>query len=227
MTNTPFDLSELSRVPEGIQESETIQEVLTTLIDVFKVKQALLNSGIRLEEDVLPVLARKIATLILDQITNIRSDAPYISIWEKGKNKDIKMVYINPSIEKIIGFPSDQILKVGFNNFVTNDLVKKYSESDSGPDEEDIPIEKVKYEREQQTIEDNWERIYEVLKKGGIAYVKDVAEIEQIGNIFISTGTLIDVTPETAFKNKIKKNLEKLKKEMTALDRSLEFFLKI
>ncbi|MBL0713229.1 MAG: hypothetical protein JJV98_05965 [Desulfosarcina sp.] len=47
-----------------------------------------------------------------------RIDAPYVSVWEKGRCQEVKMVYINPAIEKITGFSARKVLKIGFSIFV-------------------------------------------------------------------------------------------------------------
>ena len=133
---------------------------------------------------------------LLDQMTTDRVDAPYISVWEKGRHQEVKMIYVNPAIEKITGFTAQQVLKVGFSIFVPDDLITKFEQKDGTTEKIDVPIEKARQERQWQQIDGRWERVYEILNKNGTAFVRDVAVIEEMDSLCISTGTLTDASLE-------------------------------
>jgi PAS domain-containing protein len=178
-------------------ERDALHDTLASVAERLGLRQGLQAMGLMLSEAVLRRLLPKIAALKLDELVNPRADAPYISIWEAGRKKSIRMVYINPAIERISGFSPAEVLSIGFHVFVTDDLITRYHTDGIGAvRREEIPIEQVFAERQQQSFEHHWERIYEILTRRGAAFVKDVAEIEQVDSWFISTGTLVDVTAE-------------------------------
>jgi PAS domain-containing protein len=104
------------------------------------------------------------------------------------------MIYVNPAIETITGFTAQQVLKVGFSIFVPGDMITRIDRTVEGPAKIDIPIERARQERQRHQMEGRWERIYEILKKDGTAFVRDVAVIEEIDALCISTGCLTDVS---------------------------------
>lgn len=195
MTIPTYDY-ELLDLPAGAARQGTIQATLDALVETFHVHRHLAGCGILFEEPAMRRIAQKVAVHLLDQAVNERSDAPYVSVWEEGRRKEIRMVYINPAIQRITGYSATQVLKVGFNIFVPDDTLTRIHQDAAGGITEEIPIEAVREDREQKQLADHWESIYQVLKKDGTGYVKDVATIERVGNVCISCGTLVDVTAE-------------------------------
>jgi len=183
--------------PEPLADSETLQGLLSALADSLRIKERLQPLFPAMGEVALDRLAIKIAVLQLDEMVNPRADAPYVSVWEAGQRKKIRMVYINGAIERITGFSAREVLDIGFNIFVPDDLITRYRQGESGaPQREEIPIEAARSEREAQALDPHWQRTYEILTRHGTAFVKDVAEIECVAGYFISTGTLVDVSNE-------------------------------
>lgn len=195
MTIPTYDY-DLLDLPAGAARQGTIQTTLDALVETFHVHRHLAGCGILFEEPAMRRIAQKVAVHLLDQAVNERSDAPYVSVWEEGRRKEIRMVYINPAIQRITGYSATQVLKVGFNIFVPDDTLTRIHQDAAGGITEEIPIEAVREDREQKQLADHWESIYQVLKKDGTGYVKDVATIERVGNVCISCGTLVDVTAE-------------------------------
>lgn len=195
MTKYTFKIEDIGKLPDSFDQSKLIIDVETALIEAFSIKEALYTCEIELSPQTRQRLAGKIAALVFDQIKNKRTEAPYISIWERDNEKKIKMVYINPSITEITGFSPTDILRTGFNIFVADDTLTNIAHDEDGTHEEDVPLEQAKVDREQTEI-NTWNKTYEILTKEGTAFVKDIATIEYIGKIAISTGILIDVTPE-------------------------------
>lgn len=187
---------EVLDLPAQLAGQGALEEVLEALVERFQVMRHLEGCGLRLPAAAMRRLARKLAVLLLDQAVHERSDAPYISVWEEGRRKEIRMIYINPAIRRITGYPAAQVLKVGFNIFVPDDTLTRIHGGAGGRLSEEIPIEAAREDREQMQVAQRWEGIYQVLKRDGTGYVKDVATIERVGTVFISCGTLIDVTAE-------------------------------
>jgi hypothetical protein len=90
------------------------------------------------------------------------------------------------------GFSAQQVLKVGFSIFVPDDTITRFDRRDGAVAKVDVPIEKARQDRQRQQIGGRWERVYEILKKDGTAFVRDIAVIEEIDELCISTGTLMD-----------------------------------
>ena len=86
------------------------------------------------------------------------------------------------------------MLKVGFSIFVPDDTITRIDRTVEGPAKIDIPIERGRQERQRHQMEGRWERVYEILKKDGTALVRDVAVIEEIDGLCISTGRLTDIS---------------------------------
>jgi PAS domain S-box-containing protein len=160
------------------------------------VPRFLAGCGLPLTDETEKRLSLKLVAHLLDQMTTDRVDAPYISVWEKGRHQEVKMIYVNPAIEKITGFTAQQVLKVGFSIFVPDDLITKFEQKDGTTEKIDVPIEKARQERQWQQIDGRWERVYEILNKNGTAFVRDVAVIEEMDSLCISTGTLTDASLE-------------------------------
>jgi PAS domain S-box-containing protein len=196
MDETTYPFYELVEFPTILLETPGFQEALDRLIEVCQLPRFLAGSGLQLEDAAAKRLSLKMVAHLLDQMTTDRVDAPYISVWEKGRHQEVKMVYVNPAIEKITGFSAQQVLKVGFSIFVPDDMITRFDQKDGALEKVDVPIERARQERQRQQIAGRWERVYEILKKEGTAFVRDVAVIEEIGNLCISTGTLTDATLE-------------------------------
>ena len=196
MDETTYPFYELVEFPTILMETPGFQEALDRLIEFCQLPRFLAGSGLQLEDAAEKRLSLKMMAHLLDQMTTDRVDAPYISVWEKGRHQEVKMVYVNPAIEKITGFSAQQVLKVGFSIFVPDDMITRFDQKDGAMEKVDVPIERARQERQRQEIEGRWERVYEILKKEGTAFVRDVAVIEEIGNLCISTGTLTDATLE-------------------------------
>jgi len=196
MKDAIYPFYEIVEFPTILLETPGFQETLDKLIDYCQVPRFLSGSGLPMEADAQKRLSLKLVAHLLDQMTTDRVDAPYISVWEKGRHQEVKMIYVNPAIEKITGFSAQQVLKVGFSIFVPDDLITKFEQKGDAMEKVDVPIEKARQERQWQQIGGRWERVYEILKKDGTAYVRDVAVIEEISGLCISTGTLTDATLE-------------------------------
>ena len=196
MEETTYPFYELVEFPTILLETPGFQEALDRLIEFCQLPRFLAGSGLQLEDAAEKRLSLKMMAHLLDQMTTDRVDAPYISVWEKGRHQEVKMVYVNPAIEKITGFSAQQVLKVGFSIFVPDDMITRFDQKDGALEKVGVPIERARQERQQQQIAGRWERVYEILKKEGTAFVRDVAVIEEIGNLCISTGTLTDATLE-------------------------------
>ena len=196
MDETTYPFYELVEFPTILMETPGFQEALDRLIEFCQLPRFLAGSGLQLEDAAEKRLSLKMMAHLLDQMTTDRVDAPYISVWGKGRHQEVKMVYVNPAIEKITGFSAQQVLKVGFSIFVPDDMITRFDQKDGAMEKVGVPIERARQERQQQQIAGRWERVYEILKKEGTAFVRDVAVIEEIGNLCISTGTLTDATLE-------------------------------
>lgn len=196
MDETTYPFYELVEFPTILMETPGFQEALDRLIEFCQLPRFLAGSGLQLEDAAEKRLSLKMMAHLLDQMTTDRVDAPYISVWGKGRHQEVKMVYVNPAIEKITGFSAQQVLKVGFSIFVPDDMITRFDQKDGALEKVGVPIERARQERQQQQIAGRWERVYEILKKEGTAFVRDVAVIEEIGNLCISTGTLTDATLE-------------------------------
>jgi PAS domain-containing protein len=195
-TNEEYPLQEMVDFASLVVGTNAFAEVLTSLIEAFKLPRFLENIGIRADEAAMRRLEAKVAAHLLDQLTTDRIDAPYISVWEKGRHQEVKMVYINPAIEKITGFSARKVLRIGFSIFVPDDLITRVDRSGQSPVHRQVPIEQEREERQQAALQGRWERIYEILTRNGTSYVKDVAIIEEVGSLCISSGTLIDITDQ-------------------------------
>ncbi len=195
-TKEEYPLQEMVDYASLVVGTNVFAEVMTSLIEAFKLPRFLENIGIRADDAAMPRLEAKVAAHLLDQLTTDRIDAPYISIWEKERHQDVKMVYINPAIEKITGFSARKVLRIGFSIFVPDDLITRVDRSGASPIHRQVPIEQEREERQQAASKGRWERIYEILTRSGTSYVKDVAIIEEVGNLCISSGTLIDITDQ-------------------------------
>ena len=191
-----YPLYEIVEFPTILLETPGFQETLDSLIEFCQLPRFLAGSGLTLEPEAEKRLSLKLVAHLLDQMTTDRVDAPYISIWERGCHQEVKMVYVNPAIEKITGFSAQQVLKVGFSIFVPDDMITRIDQKDGAMEKVGVPIERARQERQREQIAGRWERVYEILKKEGTAFVRDVAVIEEIGNLCISTGTLTDATLE-------------------------------
>lgn len=196
MDETSYPFYEIVEFPAILLETPGFQETMDRLIDFCRVPRFLAGCGLPLTPETEKRLSLKLVAHLLDQMTTDRVDAPYISVWEKGRHQEVKMIYVNPAIEKITGFTAQQVLKVGFSIFVPDDLITKFERKDGTTEKVDVPIEKARQERQWQQIDGRWERVYEILNKNGTAFVRDVAVIEEIDRLCISTGTLTDASLE-------------------------------
>lgn len=196
MDQKTYPLHELVEFPAILSETPGFQETMDRLVDLCRIPRFLADSGLPLTPEAEKRLSWKLAAHLLDQMTTDRVDAPYISVWQRHRHQEVKMVYVNPAIEKITGFTAQQVLKVGFSIFVPDDTITRIDHRDGAVEKVDVPIEKARQERQRDQIEGRWERVYEILKKSGTAFVRDRAVIEEIGDLCISTGTLTDVTAE-------------------------------
>ncbi len=196
MDEKSYPFYEIVEFPAILLETPGFKETLDRLIDFCQVPRFLAGCGLPLTPETEKRLSLKLVAHLLDQMTSDRVDAPYISVWEKGRHQEVKMIYVNPAIEKITGFTAQQVLKVGFSIFVPDDLITKFEQKDGTTEKVDVPIEKARQERQWQQIDGRWERVYEILNKNGTAFVRDVAVIEEIDSLCISTGTLTDASLE-------------------------------
>ena len=191
-----YPLHEMVDFASVVVETTAFENVLTSLIEAFKLPRFLAGIGVQADADAMRRLEAKVAAHLLDQLTTDRVDAPYVSVWEKGRHQEVKMVYINPAIEKITGFSARKVLKIGFSIFVPDDLITRVDRTGESPVHRQVPIEQEREERQQEALRGRWERIYEILTRHGTSYVKDVALIEEVENLCISSGTLIDITDQ-------------------------------
>ena len=196
MDKESYPLYEIVEFPRILLETPGFQESLDRLIGFCQVPRFLAGSGLDIRPEAEKRLSLKLVAHLLDQMTTDRVDAPYISVWESGRHQEVKMVYVNPAIETITGFTAHQVLKVGFSIFVPDDLITRFDNRDGTVEKVDVPIEKARQERQRREIEGRWERVYEILNKERTAYVRDVAVIEEIDGLCISTGILMDATKE-------------------------------
>lgn len=196
MENATYPLHEIVEFPAILSQTPGFQELLEGLIDMCHIPRFLTGSGLTFSPAAEKRLSGKLLACLLDQMTTDRVDAPYISVWQRNRRQEVKMIYVNPAIEKITGFTAQQVLKVGFSIFVPDDTITRLDRRDGAMQRIDVPIERAREERQRHQIDGRWERVYEILKKDGTAFVRDVAVIEEIGDLCISTGTLTDVTLE-------------------------------
>jgi PAS domain S-box-containing protein len=196
MDDAVYPFYEIVEFPAILLETPGFQETLDRLVGLCRVPRFLAGSGLQLDATAEKRLSLKLVAHLLDQMTTERVDAPYVSVWEKGRHQEVKMVYVNPAIEKITGFSAQQVLKVGFSIFVPDDTITRFARRDGAVEKVAIPIEKARQDRQRQQIGERWERVYEILKKDGTAFVRDIAVIEEVGNLCISTGILMDAGPE-------------------------------
>jgi PAS domain S-box-containing protein len=195
-TEETYPFYEMVEFPAILLETPGFQETLDRLTELCRVPRFLAGTGLALSPEAESRLRLKLVAHLLDQMTTDRVDAPYISVWESGRHQEVKMVYINPAIEKMTGFSAQQVLKVGFSIFVPDDTITRFDRRDGTVTKVDVPIEKARQDRQRQQIGERWERVYEILKKEGTGYVRDVAVIEEIGNLCVSTGILMDASSE-------------------------------
>ncbi len=193
-----YPLHEMVDFASVVVETTAFEDVLASLIETLRLPHFLADIGFKVEPGAMRRLEAKVAAHLLDQLTTDRVDAPYVSVWEKGRHQEVKMVYINPAIEKITGFSARKVLKIGFSIFVPDDLITRVDRTGENPVHRQVPIEQEREERQQAARRGRWERIYEILTRHGTRYVKDVALIEEVGNLCISSGTLIDITDQFA-----------------------------
>ncbi len=191
-----YPLHEMVDFAAVLVETTAFKDVLTALVETFNLPHFLSGIGIQGEDGAMRRLETKVAAHLLDQLTTDRVDAPYVSVWEKGRHQEVKMVYINPAIEKITGFSARKVLKIGFSIFVPDDLITRVDRTGENLVHRQVPIEQERDARQQEVLQGRWERIYEILTRHGTRYVKDVALIETVGNLCISSGTLIDITEQ-------------------------------
>ena len=191
-----YPLHEMVDFAAVVVETTAFKRVLTSLIETFNLPHFLSGIGLEAEAGAMRRLEAKVAAHLLDQLTTDRVDAPYVSVWAKGRHQEVKMVYINPAIENITGFSARKVLKIGFSIFVPDDLITRVDRTGGAPVHRQVPIEQEREERQQEALRGRWERIYEILTRHGTRYVKDVALIETVGNLCISSGTLIDITDQ-------------------------------
>jgi PAS domain S-box-containing protein len=196
MNEAIYPFYEIVAFPTILLETPGFQDSLDHLVELCRVPRFLAGSGLAMTPEAEKKLSLKLVAHLLDQMTTERVDAPYISVWERGRHQEVKMLYVNPAIEKITGFSAQQVLKVGFSIFVPDDMITKIDQKDGAMEKVGVPIERARQERQRGEIAGRWERVYEILKKEGTAFVRDVAVIEEIGNLRISTGTLTDATLE-------------------------------
>ena len=123
MDEKSYPFYEIVEFPAILLETPGFQETLDRLIDYCQVPRFLAGCGLPLTDETEKRLSLKLVAHLLDQMTTDRVDAPYISVWEKGRHQEVKMIYVNPAIEKITGFTAQQVLKVGFSVFVPDDLI--------------------------------------------------------------------------------------------------------
>ena len=195
-TEKTYPFYEIVEFQAILLETPGFQETLDRLTELCRVPRFLAGTGLALNPEAESRLRLKLVAHLLDQMTTDRVDAPYISVWESGRHQEVKMVYINPAIEKMTGFSAQQVLKVGFSIFVPDDTITRFDRRDGAVTKVDVPIEKARQDRQRQQIGERWERVYEILKKEGTGYVRDVAVIEEIGDLYVSTGILMDASPE-------------------------------
>ena len=111
--NEEYPLHEMVDFASVVVETTAFENVLSSLIEAFELPRFLAGIGIEAEADAMRRLESKVAAHLLDQLTTDRVDAPYVSVWEKGRHQEVRMVYINPAIEKITGFSARKVLKIG------------------------------------------------------------------------------------------------------------------
>jgi len=192
METETYPFYEMVEFPSILLETPGFQEALDRMVGLCRIPRFLAGTGLPLTPAAEKRLSMKLVAHLLDQMTTERVDAPYISVWERGRHQEVKMVYINPAIEKMTGFSAQQVLKVGFSIFVPDDTITRFDRRDGAVAKVDVPIEKARQDRQRQQIGGRWERVYEILKKDGTAFVRDIAVIEEIDELCISTGTLMD-----------------------------------
>ena len=196
MDDATYPLYELVQFPKILRETPGFVDALERLIELSRVSRFLAGSGLPMTPAAAERLRWKLMAHLLDQMSTERVDAPYISVWERGRHQEVRMIYVNPAIAKITGFTAQQVLKVGFSIFVPDDTITKFDRTADSPTKIDVPIERARQERQRHQIEGRWERVYEILTKDGTGFVRDVAVIEDIDGLCISTGTLTDITTE-------------------------------
>ena len=196
MDDASYPPHEMVEFPAILNETPGFVEAVEGLIEVSRISRFLAGSDLALTPAAEKRLRWKLMAHLLDQMSTDRVAAPYISVWERGRHQEVRMLYVNPAIEKITGFTAQQVLKVGFSIFVPDDTITKFDRTGGAATKIDVPIERARQERQQHRIEGRWERVYEILKKDGTGFVRDVAVIEDIDGLCISTGTLTDISTE-------------------------------
>lgn len=196
METETYPFYEMVEFPAILLETPGFEDALDRLVGLCRIPRFLAGTGLPMTPAAEKRLSRKLAAHLLDQMSTDRVDAPYLSVWESGRHQEVKMVYINPAIEKMTGFSALQVLKVGFSIFVPDDTITRFDRRDGNLEKVDVPIEKARQDRQRRQIGRRWERVYEILKKDGTAFVRDVAVIEEIDGLCISTGILMDASRE-------------------------------
>lgn len=196
MDDDTYPFYELVEFPAILRETPGFLEALERLIELSRISRFLAGSGLAMTPAAEQRLRWKLMAHLLDQMSTARVDVPYISVWERGRHQEVRMIYVNPAIEKMTGFTAQQVLKVGFSIFVPDDTITTFEGAEGRPAKIDVPIEKARQERQRHLVEGRWERVYAILKTDGTGFVRDVAVIEAIDGLCISTGILTDVTRE-------------------------------
>ncbi len=81
-----YPLHEMVDFASVLVETTAFENVLTALIEAFSLPRFLAGIGIQPDARAMRRLEAKVAAHLLDQLTTDRVDAPYVSVWEKGRH---------------------------------------------------------------------------------------------------------------------------------------------
>jgi hypothetical protein len=186
----------------GLDVSPKIRKLVDDAIDMFndQIEPIMMPLKKEIDEEIIQLLTRKIAVLMLRDRVSDHPDVSYITIWQGGQSEIIQ-VYMSPKIGKLLGYSSQELEEVPYSALVGDEIIT-YVEEQRDFKEETIPRDEARAARREEYLGNRqWEGFYQVRKKNGDSiWVLDKSVLTKYINskgdnvVYVSEGILLEST---------------------------------
>ena len=179
---------------------EHIRNVVTDAAGAFKdqIKRDLADLAETLDDEILQMLAEKMAVSMLADQVNDTPGVPYISVWQAGKG-EISQIYISPRIIDLLDYSAEEVKKIRYANLAGDRIVNFYGEEQRF-EGKTVQRRKARADREKEFLGNRvWKGFYRVRRRDGSSvWVMDKAVLTKFVNekgnnvVYVSEGILLD-----------------------------------
>lgn len=184
----------------GPDSPETVRHVVNEAVELFgeSIDPELAALAAEVDEEIIRLLAEKIAVLMLADQVNDQPQIAYISVWQSGKT-DIAQVYLSPRIVDLLGYSAEEVREIRYAN-LAGDRIVSFFEDRHQLESKSTPRKTAEVERRDEFLGNRvWMGFYRVRQKdGGLVWVMDKAVLTKFINhkgdnvVYLSEGILLE-----------------------------------